>query len=376
MKDQSIADRQSYCDYIDGLRGIAILMVMAVHSGIVCAALQPEYYCIPFVGALLASGARGVQLFFILSAFTLFHSSLKRFKFDRFPRTSFYIRRAFRILPFWWIAVCYYAWFNRVPILNTVPSIFFYFGFIRFDVTKEIVPGGWSLFVEETFYLFLPFVLYFVTGIERAVKFFLLTVSIAVAWVVVAPMVGVPTKNSYIWLSPLTNWFCFALGILAYQLFKEPQPIERFYQSLPKKKYIDVVLLVVILAGIVSRYSAPFVLFLLVCLSRNCRGIFGRVTRMKWLMRYGRYCYSLYLIHFALLDLIKPCFVYIFRYYIHVPICMEIRFVGVYSCLLTLGGLVGYGSFNLIEKPCVNQGKRIIGHLNVRKVTIPIETLA
>ena len=62
-----------------------------------------------FIWPALQAGARGVQLFFMLSAFTLFASSKVRFARDRFPALNFYVRRAFRILPLWWAAVAYCA---------------------------------------------------------------------------------------------------------------------------------------------------------------------------------------------------------------------------------------------------------------------------
>ena len=48
--------------YIDALRGYAILMVMAVHASLHVSHLEPP------LAAVTAQGARGVQLFFIVSA--------------------------------------------------------------------------------------------------------------------------------------------------------------------------------------------------------------------------------------------------------------------------------------------------------------------
>ena len=364
MTGQTIAEKTSYCDYIDGLRGIAILMVMAVHTAITCGELQPIYFKMSFSKTLLNSGARGVQLFFILSAFTLFNSSLKRFQVDAYPRIAFYLRRAFRILPFWWIAVVCYGALKRIAIVKAMPSVFFYFGFIRFDAAREIVPGGWSLFVEETFYLLLPFVLYYVTGIGRAVKFLCATVFIAVMWVTFAPRLGVPTSNSFVWLSPLANWFCFALGILSYHLSKQPNWSSLVDQLLPRSLGIDLSLMIVIILGVTSRFTAPTVLFLLVCVSSDPNGLFGQVTRQRWLMQFGRYCYSLYLIHFALLIVLKHVFAYLFKSYIHFPVSMEIRFIAVFIPLMLAGITTGYICFNAVEKPCVDLGKRLVTRIN------------
>ena len=303
--NESIADQQTYCEHIDGLRGIAILMVMAVHSGILAQQLQHSSFRFQASANLLDSGARGVQLFFILSAFTLFHSSLRRFRIDAKPKTSFYIRRAFRILPFWWLAVLFYGVVTHAQLRNAFPSLFFYFGFIRFDATREIVPGGWSLFVEETFYLFLPFILAYVTSLGRAFRFFLGTLFIGVLWFKFAARIGVPSENSFIALSPLTNWFCFALGIIAYYIFKEKRPL-RLLPDDAAPHWLDAGLVVLVLALVVNRFAAPFALFALTLAAENPSRPIGRIMRNKWLKRYGQYCYSLYLSHFALLLAIPP----------------------------------------------------------------------
>src|SRR6266404_5384390 len=88
--DSTVAERKQVLPYVDGLRGVAILMVITYHL-----AQQSGAFKVHALGALVGAGDRGVQLFFILSAFTLFTSSQKRFQTDRLPRLSFYIRRAF-----------------------------------------------------------------------------------------------------------------------------------------------------------------------------------------------------------------------------------------------------------------------------------------
>ncbi len=363
--NESIADQQTYCEHIDGLRGIAILMVMAVHSGILAQQLQHSSFRFQASANLLDSGARGVQLFFILSAFTLFHSSLRRFRIDAKPKTSFYIRRAFRILPFWWLAVLFYGVVTHAQLRNAFPSLFFYFGFIRFDATREIVPGGWSLFVEETFYLFLPFILAYVTSLGRAFRFFLGTLFIGVLWFKFAARIGVPSENSFIALSPLTNWFCFALGIIAYYIFKEKRPL-RLLPDDAAPHWLDAGLVVLVLALVVNRFAAPFALFALTLAAENPSRPIGRIMRNKWLKRYGQYCYSLYLSHFALLLAMQYPLQYVCRRWLSTPLPTEAMFLVVYSALLGVALATGFVFFNYIERPCVDLGKKLTRAINRR----------
>jgi hypothetical protein len=79
----SIADTRYYLSFIDGLRGLAILMVLAVHTSQFVGNDGKGIFLIPWIVPYLNAGARGVQLFFLLSAFTLFSSSRARWGEER-----------------------------------------------------------------------------------------------------------------------------------------------------------------------------------------------------------------------------------------------------------------------------------------------------
>jgi peptidoglycan/LPS O-acetylase OafA/YrhL len=85
--------------YLDALRGYAILMVIAVHATQYAQSLpQP-------VLAVTAQGARGVQLFFVISALALMISWHKR----NDGAVPFYLRRFFRIAPMFWLGIAFFA---------------------------------------------------------------------------------------------------------------------------------------------------------------------------------------------------------------------------------------------------------------------------
>jgi len=73
-------------EFIDALRGLAILGVILVHTG----------YSIGLSGDkllndIVGSGAKGVQLFFIASAFTLFRSYKNRSVIEHHTIVNFFI---------------------------------------------------------------------------------------------------------------------------------------------------------------------------------------------------------------------------------------------------------------------------------------------
>src|SRR5580658_7481349 len=89
-------------DYIDALRGYAILMVIAVHTA-------QSFPDLPNpLAEVLKQGARGVQLFFVTSALTLSMSWVARHE----SAADFYTRRLFRIAPMFWIAIVFFLWLN------------------------------------------------------------------------------------------------------------------------------------------------------------------------------------------------------------------------------------------------------------------------
>jgi peptidoglycan/LPS O-acetylase OafA/YrhL len=365
----SIAADKDYFPFIDGLRGIAILMVVAVHTSQRIGNAAAGSFRFPALEHIVNSGARGVQLFFMLSSFTLFSSSKRRFMVDQFPKLSFYIRRAFRILPFWWIMVLFYVIREHQRLQEAFPSLFLYFGFIRFRPGTEVFPVGWSIFVEETFYLLLPVVFGYVLSLTAAVRFAVATWVLSFLWVIFAPKLGVPDTNAFIGLFPLTQWFCFGLGILAFYVFKH----DLFKSEILSKKTaglaLDGIAFALLCAFVTGSdlHSAAIALSTMLMAAMHPAGIFGKIARNPILMRFGGYCYSIYLFHMALLDYFVPL---TYRYITRAGLMpgwlrlwVDARFLIAFPVIALLSLGLGYLTFNGIEKPCVQLGRKVIAKL-------------
>lgn len=157
---------------LDGLRGIAILMVLCCHFHAILDS-DPKFDELTpwgFVNKLLLRGFLGVDLFFVLSGFLitslLFKTSIQNpFKSMR----HFYIRRILRLFPalFALLFVSFIvSYFEKFPMkeqwTTTWPAILFisnwnlkwHFLHIQSDVGHL-----WSLAVEEQFYLIWPSIL-------------------------------------------------------------------------------------------------------------------------------------------------------------------------------------------------------------------------
>ncbi|HEY2513103.1 MAG TPA: acyltransferase [Polyangiaceae bacterium] len=157
-------------EYLDALRGMAILGVVLVHTS------QLVPLANPFALQLFAAGKLGVQMFFVVSAFTLWSALRRNPANDGAGIAAFFVRRAFRILPAYWLGIvawsALYAWSSgSVMWLYVLLSATFCNG-VHPDAINYIPPGGWSITDEATFYLFVPFLARKLTTVGRAVRAF------------------------------------------------------------------------------------------------------------------------------------------------------------------------------------------------------------
>lgn len=156
-----------YISALDGIRAIAIILVMLFHF----------HYT-------LEIGWVGVQLFFVLSGFLITSILLKEKENNlSFYLKRFYWRRSLRIFPLYYlylllIAVCFLIFNYPSAFPKLAPYLFTYtynyyplIESLKFDAAFT---HFWSLCVEEQFYLFWPFVIFFFS--KRGLKFLLIIV--------------------------------------------------------------------------------------------------------------------------------------------------------------------------------------------------------
>jgi peptidoglycan/LPS O-acetylase OafA/YrhL len=146
----------NYVPSLDGLRALAVALVMAVH------------YKTKFGGGWI-----GVPLFFVLSGFLITRILLEAKEsacgLGDFLRV-FWVRRALRIFPLF-LAFMFLGeflwWATSVPVTWPVARPWLYTYMLNFGHMFNIVPISdvythfWSLAVEEQFYLLWPFVIWF-----------------------------------------------------------------------------------------------------------------------------------------------------------------------------------------------------------------------
>lgn len=140
-----------YIPGLDGIRGLAVLAVVAHHSGV----------------PIAPGGYVGVDVFFVLSGFLITRILLRRFqKENRVPFRFFYERRARRILPALWTMFAVLTVVAIVDPLFSPPGQFYHSMAIaavfltQWQIMMDDLPGPfihlWSLGWEENFYLLWP----------------------------------------------------------------------------------------------------------------------------------------------------------------------------------------------------------------------------
>lgn len=160
----------SHCVELDGVRGLAILMVTLYRFA---KELEPSVH--PVLATVLRFspiGERGVDLFFVLSGF-LITGILIQTKTQHGYFGNFFVRRSLRIFPLYFTALAICVWL--IPLLAS-PSPFdlaqaeqgylwTYLTNVRMSWLNQWCFGPldhfWSLAVEEHFYLIWPFVVFF-----------------------------------------------------------------------------------------------------------------------------------------------------------------------------------------------------------------------
>ncbi len=174
------ASAPAHFGYVDSVRGFAILNVILYHVAVVVGY---------FPGKNLIQGY-GVHLFFLTSAMTLCNSLAVRQQRDKFPVFYFYLRRIFRIVPLFWCGILFYwvfpsvmpaSWLSQwAPPGGVHPSYFvltalFLQGWHPYTF-NSIVPGGWSIAVEMTFYLIFPLLFLWLSSAKRAMAAVLVSI--------------------------------------------------------------------------------------------------------------------------------------------------------------------------------------------------------
>ncbi|MEO5910948.1 MAG: acyltransferase [Pelobium sp.] len=348
-------------NYIDSLRGWAILGVLIVHA---------SYVCVQILGVsisnnvfeLLGSGQRGVQLFFIVSAFTIFYSWGEKSKKESTPYRNFYLRRFFRIAPVYYLILILTFLKNssNISTLDFISHFFFINGFIP-NYNNSILFVEWSITVEIIFYLLVPILFKIINSLYKAI--FLLIISLIITYlcnsIVQSSIFFHSTLIKKFFETSFINQFpVFCIGIVTYQLIMHLKNANiGKYSSL---LIIVAGMMVFSFAGISVKFFQNHIIFsfifsiIFIALSFNpLKLLVNKITSYI-----GKISFSIYLIHLPILSFIASQI----KEKISTSLTVQILlFVFISFFLITI---ISSSLYYLVEKRGVAIGKNLINQLS------------
>ena len=355
---------------IDGLRGIAVLAVIFFHSGL--------RYNNDF-GTFIEGGFLGVDIFFVISGYLITSIILTEKKSDNFTFLDFYNRRIRRILPalfFMMLCSVPVVFFIMEPdqiesfsnslisVVLFLSNVLFFFEDDYFGSASELKPllHTWSLAVEEQFYIFFP---PFLIALIHLKKYYLMLVFafLAILSLLLAQLGGNISLTT-LSLAPFWSWedipgwaFYLAptraweliLGVLtAIFLFEKPLKNGIISGLLSAVGLFLIIYSVVFfndstpMPGVIS--LVPTIGAVLIILFANSSNYVGKLLGFKGLVWLGLISYSAYLWH-------QPIFAFALK------ISNQRLLTGEIISLIIFILLLGYGSYQFIEKPFRNKSQ-------------------
>lgn len=340
-------------DFVDALRGIAVCGVILIHTGAFLRVFNPH------LNALVNSGARGVQLFFIISAFTIFLSFQTR---KESSLQKYFIRRFFRIAPMFYLVLFVTVFFLSIVPIN-IPSLLAEISFISNFYPKwtnsQIIGVEWTIGVEMIFYVLAPFLFKKIKRLTTALFFAFITFLIPL---IIFSMHWYPKTTewqAYRAFSLISHLYIFAIGIVIFFLFNKYQKFEERYQKNISNICLGVLSIAIIadLAGIENQSNILKHFF-----SLNLQFIFyfsllffasiKSCIRFLWVnpvtIHMGKISYSAYLIHLTFNSIIISIF----------PKNIQAGYIFIISFITTI--LVSSITYRLIEKPFIKLSYSIV----------------
>ncbi|MEO5501823.1 MAG: acyltransferase [Ginsengibacter sp.] len=300
---------KNYIPELDGLRGIAILLVITFH-----------YFSDKL--SVFSIGWTGVDLFFVLSGYLITSRLILTFSRPGYFR-HFYKNRILRIFPLYYVTLIgfYFITPHFIPpyyyknlefYRNHAPSFFLFFEnwiFIKHpDIIQNHLQVLWSLAVEEQFYLIWPFFIFFFVNSKHLKTILIIWVFLIV--ILRTTLYLVYPDNLYVFFY---NTFCrmdaFIIGAVLFLIHKKILK--------PVHPCIVAIAVLSAFAGIIiwktNPATSPFIptigltciaifyaLIIQIAVQKKYKS-FSYILNRPWLIFIGRISYGLYIFHWIIL---------------------------------------------------------------------------
>lgn len=335
---------------LDGLRALAILGVIAVHTGIAFPARLP----------LLGMGQYGVELFFLISGYVLCYVASKGFE----PK-EFFLKRFFRLAPLYYLvlALCYVVRFNETveslhgPVALDLKNLLIHLTFLHGlhpDYLRSTYSVMWSLTPEIVFYAVFPLLF------RRSTRF------LVAAFVVCLVVARLTARFSVllwgsgaavdVWAghSPLNTMYLFLFGMLVYrhpEFFRRPAWTVAAGLSgalfLLDGLGLPITPVNLVFTQIFSNAYFGYVMLLFPWLVSSENRLVIAVLDSRPATFLGRISYSAFFVHYAVVQ--------IFARFLHGKLPYPLGL----ALVLAVTALLSWLSFRFIEQPGIRLGREV-----------------
>ena len=302
-------------EWLDGVRACAATYVMLHHIYLGLFPGFPENPG-PFGLGWLMYGQLSVVVFIVVSGFSLGLAPAHRGNRLKGGASGFFQRRAWRILPPYWVALLFSLAVDHFLLVEApghevnVRSLVVH-GLLMHDIIKSNSPNSafWSIAVEAQIYLFFPLMLMLTRARSPVVTALSVLALVSVAHLL-AQNVAVLSRLDHL---SLQLYACFAFGVWAVEEASSPNPRFRGWPLAWIAGAIVAGLIGFVLVfgfpWVAARYfwidiAVGFAVALFFVGLAETPSIAARVLSSSPLDFLGRFSYSLYLVHVPLVTLL------------------------------------------------------------------------
>ena len=301
----------SYRPEIDGLRAVAVFLVIIYHAKI------------PFFGKYLFQGGfLGVDIFFVISGYLISFLILKELKItNQFSFLNFYDRRIRRIIPLLLLVIftsILLAGYFFLPnsLLDLLKSALFSIGFSSnyYFYYTNLIYGAedsllkpllhtWSLSVEEQFYILFPI---FLCIIYKYFKKFLFKILffIFIISLISSEFISIYNPKTNFYFLHVRIWELLAGSFLAYFYLNNKKKSNKLFNLLPVLGVFLIAMSILFIndkISLPSIYSIPVVLGTCLIIGfANKKEFIFHILSNKIMVFFGLISYSLYLWHYPI----------------------------------------------------------------------------
>lgn len=345
---------------LDGIRGIAALMVLWAHFPQVDGGELISHF--QRASRVFYAGYLGVDVFFALSGFLITRILLQEKLTGILSFKRFYLKRSLRIFPLYYLVIIlvglFISWENLGWSAAYLSNYYF-----SFDHAPNALRHTWSLCVEEHFYLFWPLIISYMSLHNSRIFIAYVLPAFAIITALVALKMG---NEGILLVNKSTHIRILTLSLGSLLAFHEPALKTIGKPAIRKLTLLGFALLIALSCShfyadfrmvAMSRYltsAGLSIVFLTAILSLHYANSNQHIIRFlgnRVFTFFGKISYGIYLYHL-------PILYYCNASHMHELPPISVRFA---SVLLALCIVIPVISFYAFEKPILAYKDRIVG---------------